>query len=127
VPGATTKGACVYERVLTWALEAEKLDLPQLGARCERMIAMQWEHLKKYKLHIAALSSDARHRIMMGMFKMSKAVQSRPTAHYSTGCSCSTSCRHCGKTYTAAQASTSTNYPSWEDFMSWRTMPGGAS
>ena len=98
MPGTTAKGAGYYERVLTWALEAEKLDLPQLGARCERMIVVHWEHLNKYKLLIAALSSDARHRIMMGMFKADK---SNPLA--------------------------SRRYPSWEDFMSWRTAAGGAS
>ncbi len=123
MPGATAKGACFYERVLIWALKAEKLDLPQLSAQCERMIAMHWEHLNKYRLLIAALSSDARHRIMMGMFK---AMQLRPTT-LSPVCGCNSSCSRCGKAYTAAQASTGTCYPSWEDFMSWRTTPGEAS
>ena len=106
MPGATTKGVCVYERVLTWALEAEKLDLPQLGARCERMIAMQWEHLNKYKLLIAALSSDARHRITMGIFK---AMQLLSTAQYSTMCVCYGSCPRCCKPYIKLP---STSYPS---------------
>ena len=32
MPGMAAKGACVYEHALMWALEAEKLDLPQLSA-----------------------------------------------------------------------------------------------
>ena len=42
LPGATAQDTSAYERALTWALEAEKLDLPRLGAACERFLAMNW-------------------------------------------------------------------------------------
>ena len=125
MPGVAGKRARAYEHALTWALEAEKLDLPRLSARCERFIVMHWEHLHTYSLQIASLSSPARHCIMMGMFHAWQSIQR---------------CQHCfGNKYRnvkgqhascpdcSATGLARTTYPSVEDFMSWRTTPGGAS
>ena len=140
MPGVAAKDACVYVRALTWALEAEKLDLPRLSAQCERFIAMHWEHLHKYTLLIDSLSSPARRRVMMGMFH---ALQYSPkytftcqACHgggnicvennveddddYSIYARCPT-CAGTGETNVVIK------YPSFKDFMSWRTRPGGAS
>ena len=130
MPGEAAQGACVYICALTWALAAEKLDLPRLSAQCERFIAMHWEHLLKYAALIDRLSGPARRRVMMGMFH---ALQSAPkgtiTCQACHGVrnrdvngmygSCPT-CRGTGK-------SNVIEYPSFNDFMSWRTTPGGAS
>ncbi len=124
------KGACVYEHALTWALEAEKLDLPRVSARCERFIVKHWEHLHKYALLIDSLSSPARRRVMMGM---SHALQS--TKKGTITCQpCSgafhninsklISCNYCAGT---GRHALWPRLPSVEDFMSWRTTPGGAS
>ena len=128
-PGAAAKGACVYERALMWALEAEKLDLPRLSAQCERFIAMHYEHLHKYALRIASLSSPARHCIMMGMFHALQSAQK-----------CTVKCQPCNKFYfntygklKPCQDCAGTGHrvlithSTVEDFMSWRTTPGGAS
>ena len=64
MPGAAVKCACVYERALTWALEAERLDLPRLSMQCQRFIIMHWEHIGKYALLYESLSGPARARIM---------------------------------------------------------------
>ena len=123
MPGVAAKGACVYEHALTWALEAEKLDLPRLSAQCERFIAMHWEHIHKYASQIASLSSPGRHCIMMGMFHALQSAQK-----------CTFKCHCCGVKYNilcpdcdAAKRFTLTTYPSVENFTSWRTTPGGAS
>ena len=131
MPGVAVNGACAYEHALTWALEAEKLDLPRLSAQCERFIAMHWEHLHKYALRIDSLSSPARRRVMMGMFH---ALQSAPRStitcqacqgsgsRYITGIR--KSCLDCTGT---GKASVAVKFPAFEDFMSWRTKSGGAS
>ena len=130
VPGVAAKGASVFEHALTWALEAEKLDLPRLSARCECFIAMHWEHLHKYALQLENLSSPARHRIMMGMFH---ALQSTPKAKI-TCQACRGKSRYVNGIYApcptcvgTGQINVAISYPSFEDFMSWRTTPGGAS
>ena len=125
MPGAAAKGACVYERALTWALEAEKLDLPHLSAQCERFIAMHWKHLHKYALRVEDLSSPALRRIMMGMFHALESAQicqyCRDNMYkYPNGIK--TSCPDCSSTGRLALT-----YPSVKAFMSWRTTPGGAS
>ena len=130
MPGVAVKGAGVHERALTWALEAEKLDLPRLSARCERFIAVHWEHLHKYALRIASLSSPAQHRIMMGMFHALHSTQKRTfkcqpcsgTKHRKVNGS-PVLCLDCAGTGHCALIT----HPSVEDFMSWRTAPGGAS
>ena len=130
MPGVAANGACVYERALTWALEAEKLDLPHLSAQCERFIAMHWKHLHKYALRIENLSSPARHRIMMGMFHALEwatpdyRCSSCNGKGYKTPNLPSTFCMSCSGT---GQRITHIKYPTVEDFMSWRTTPGGAS
>jgi len=123
VPGAAAKGACVYEHALTWALEAEQLDLPRLSARCERFIAMHREHLHKYALLIDSLSSPARRRVMMGLFHALQSAQKRSTQNQTFKChSCS------GTLYGATgEPLLCTTYPSVEEFMSWRTATSGVS
>ena len=74
-PRASAKEACAFMPALTWALEAEKLDLPHLSAHCERFIAMHWEHLHQHSSLIADLSSPARHRITMGTFHALQSLQ----------------------------------------------------
>ncbi len=130
MPGVAAKGACVYECALTWALEAEKLDLPRLSAQCERFIAMHWEHLHKYALLIDSLSSPARRRVMMGIFH---ALQSAPTGTV-TCQACHGKNRYVNDVYRpcpscggSGKTNVAIKYPSFEDFMSWRTRPGGAS
>ena len=121
-------GACDYERALTWALEAEKLDLPRLSARCERFIVQYCEPLHKYALRIERLSSPTLHRVMIGM---SQALQS--TKKGTVTCQiCSgayrngkpISCNYCAKT---GRQALWPKCPTVEDFTSWRTTPGGAS
>ena len=119
------KGACVYERALLWALEAEKLDLPHLSAQCERFIAMHWKQIHKYALRIENLSSPALRRIMMGMFHALETAQMCQQCKGSmfrclTGIS--SYCKDCAGTGRFALT-----YPSVKAFMSWRTTPGGAS
>ena len=129
MPGVAAKGVCVYESAMTWALEAEKLDLPRLGAQCERFITMHWKHLQQYALRIGSLSSPARHRLMMGLFHaLQSSVKGIITCQacpgngyrYGDGAPCPT-CVGTGKVNAAKK------YPSFQDFMSWRTTPDGAS
>ena len=128
MPGVAAKGACVYEHALIWALEAEKLDLLRLSARCERFIAMHWEHLHKYALRIENLSSPALRRIMMGMFHALQSTQRLKRCNPCSGSHFDTnrnvvSCLKCAGTGYRALIT----HPSVEEFMSWRTTPGGAS
>ena len=132
MPGVAVKCACVFESALTWALEAEKLDLPRLSAQCERFIVMHWEHIHKYALLIDSLSSPARRRVMMGLFH---ALQLFPKDTI-TCPSCSgggrryvdgTRCLACVGNGRVKHSELAIKYPSFEHFMSWRTRPGGAS
>ena len=131
MPGVAVKCACVYESALTWALEAEKLDLPRLSAQCERFITMHWKHLQKYALQIGNLTSPARHRLMMGLFH---ALQSAPEGTLKCPTCSGTRQRYvdgrflsCPSCVGTGQVNAAIKYPSFEDFMSWRTTPGGAS
>ena len=130
VPGVAPKDACGYEHALIWALEAEKLDLPRLSARCEHFTALHWEHVQKFALLIDCLSSPARRRVMTGMSHALQSVskgtiscqacrkmRQRKGVWFMMDCEICAGVGHCG----------AITYPSVEDFMSWRTTRGVAS
>ena len=135
MPGVAAKDACLYESALTWALEAEKLDLPRLSAQCERFIAMHWEHLHKYALLIDSLSSPARRRVMMGIFPMTAPKRTIVCKNcHGNGRMCIDDDDEVGDLYAlcpdcdgTGEVNVVIKYPSLQDFMSWRTAPDRAS
>ena len=91
---------------LMWAAVAEERDLPRLSAHCERYIAINWEQVSKSAELLDKLSSAARNRITTGVFQALQKLKDR---------------------HANVVPGANVEYPSVEDFMSWRTPPGGAA